>query len=195
MPVITAPVPAPAPIAPTVNAPLRAAAAPVADDGLSGSEAAALGLVGLAAMAGAGLFAAGRRRRRLVDEGAGYEEFEQVEPSLAPVDRSREREATVSAPWAVAANGAPSPERFVMPAGPVPIGAERDALLARMVAAPPDEANPFRSTKGRRRRARMILAARERELAQDARKPFDWRTYTPSAAQDRETTKPATVPS
>jgi len=34
---------------------------------------------------------------------------------------------------------------------------ERDALLKRMIAARPDRANPFRSTKARARRARLIL--------------------------------------
>jgi hypothetical protein len=44
---------------------------------------------------------------------------------------------------------------------PVPTGAEREELLARMVAAEPDAANPFTSGKARRRRARIILQSRE----------------------------------
>jgi len=163
----------------------------VADESVSPAEATALGLVGLAALAGAGLFAAGRvrrRRRLMADDGTAVmaDDTAVVDPVVAePIPA----EVTVPSAWTPAPIPA-SPESFRMPSGPVPIGAERDALLARMVAAPPDEANPFRSTKARRRRARMILATRERELAANARAPFDWRTYEPSG----KVTEPATVP-
>lgn len=50
--------------------------------------------------------------------------------------------------------------------GPVPTGEAREALLARMVAAAPDAANPFKSPQGRRRRARLILQARENRWAE-----------------------------
>lgn len=79
-----------------------------------------------------------------------------------------------------------APTASVMPAGPVPSGAERQALLERMVAAPPDAANPFRTVKARMRRARMILAARKQALRDQATEAFDWRTYQPSL-------KPATL--
>lgn len=70
--------------------------------------------------------------------------------------------------------------RFEMPAGPVPTGAARDALLERMVAAEPDDENPFTTHKGRLHRARLILAAREQALKDQATQPFDWRQYRPS---------------
>jgi hypothetical protein len=54
-------------------------------------------------------------------------------------------------------------ERVAAPAlsGAVPHGEARLALLDRMVAAAPDEANPFTSVKARRKRARIILQSRE----------------------------------
>jgi hypothetical protein len=79
-----------------------------------------------------------------------------------------------------------APSASVLPAGPVPTGAEREALLQRMVDAPPDAANPFRTVKARMRRARMILASRKQALREQATKAFDWRTYQPSL-------KPATL--
>lgn len=44
-----------------------------------------------------------------------------------------------------------------LPARPPETFAERDALLRRMVEAPPDRANPFRSIKARIKRARLII--------------------------------------
>lgn len=76
---------------------------------------------------------------------------------------------------------APAPAAFAMPDGPVPSGEARHALIGSMVAAQPDAANPFRSAKARRKRARIILASREQQLRSQAVKPFDWRTYEPSS--------------
>lgn len=42
---------------------------------------------------------------------------------------------------------------------------ERDALLKRMIGAKPDRANPFRSTRARAKRARMILASLGRDFS------------------------------
>jgi hypothetical protein len=42
---------------------------------------------------------------------------------------------------------------------------EREALLDRLVAAPPDRANPFRSRKARRKRARLIMQSIGRRFA------------------------------
>ncbi|MET1757023.1 hypothetical protein ABVV53_16400 [Novosphingobium sp. RD2P27] len=53
---------------------------------------------------------------------------------------------------------------------------ERSRVLEHMVAAEPDAANPFTSRKARRRRARLLLQAREAEAHQNAAR-FDWRTY------------------
>lgn len=67
---------------------------------------------------------------------------------------------------------------------------ERDALLERMVAAEPDAENPFTSRKGRMRRARLILQAREHEQKQAEAQPFDWRTYQPSTSNPAPATPP-----
>ena len=71
-----------------------------------------------------------------------------------------------------------------VPAGPVPTGAERQALIERMVAAAPDAANPFHSRKTRRKRARIILASAEHRQRQTATEPFDFRNYAPFSQQE-----------
>lgn len=190
VPAVTTPprVPAPAAVLPAATVPAAPVAAPLpepaplpatatqpTEDGLTGVEAGLLGLLAVAGLGGA-LIAARSRRRRLV-EGEALE----VAPMIAAVPE----------PESVPA----SPERFAMPAGPVPTGSERDELLKRMVAAPPDEANPFVSRKRRVHRARILLAERERELRDRSTEPFDWRTYRPTgvnAAQRAEA--PGTVP-
>jgi hypothetical protein len=87
---------------------------------------------------------------------------------------------------AVAAEGEP----FTIPAGPVPRGEARDELLRRMVAAPPDAENPFRSRKARLRRARLILQSLEQKQKDAASEPFDWRTYKPSTSHPAPATPP-----
>jgi hypothetical protein len=47
---------------------------------------------------------------------------------------------------------------------------EREALMQRMIAAKPDRANPFRSTRARAKRARLILAS----LGQDFKDRDPW---------------------
>ncbi|RIV78704.1 hypothetical protein D2V04_07850 [Pelagerythrobacter aerophilus] len=54
---------------------------------------------------------------------------------------------------------------------------ERDALLKRMIAAKPDRANPFRSTKARARRARLILQSLGRKF-ENGRPRIDLSEYT-----------------
>ena len=80
---------------------------------------------------------------------------------------------------------------FVMPDGPAPQTREaRDALLERMVSAPPDSENPFTSRKGRLRRARLILQRAEFDQKLNATQPFDWRTYKPSTSNPAPATPP-----
>ena len=56
--------------------------------------------------------------------------------------------------------------------------AERQLLLDRMIAAQPDEANPFRSHKARARRARLIMQWMD-SPARESRDPqFDLSAYT-----------------
>ncbi|MDE1918439.1 MAG: hypothetical protein KGJ57_17020 [Sphingomonadales bacterium] len=128
-------------------------------------------LIGLVA------FAATRRK----DE----DEVDEVEtPVLAETPPAAEPEMVPEVAPAPAATLAPQPaattKATVLPAGPVPTGAAREALLKRMVEAEPDEANPFITHKARMRRARMILAARKQALHEQATETFDWRTYKPS---------------
>jgi hypothetical protein len=127
-------------------------------------------------------------------------------PVAAPVMTMPARETTITAaprPTGQPLTSAPSaslereeaPSASILPAGPVPTGPAREALLKRMVAAPPDAANPFHTVKARMRRARMILAARKQALHDRATEAFDWRTYKPSLTHvtlGGETTAPAT---
>ncbi|HEX8055106.1 MAG TPA: hypothetical protein VF481_00485 [Novosphingobium sp.] len=67
---------------------------------------------------------------------------------------------------------------------------ERDALLEQMVEAEPDAENPFTSRKGRMRRARLILQAREHKQKEAEAQPFDWRTYQTSTSNPAPATPP-----
>lgn len=147
-------------------------AATVVDaNGLTGAEAGLLALLAAAGLAGAGLLVA-RSRRKPADD-------EMVEDAaLAP---PRER---VPEPEPVFVSE-PALERFARPAaplhaGPEPAGDARAALLERMVAAAPDEDNPFLSRKRRVRRARMLLSQREAAARRGRSDQFDWRTYQAS---------------
>lgn len=71
-----------------------------------------------------------------------------------------------------------------VPAGPVPTGAARQALIDRMVAAAPDASNPFTSQKSRRKRARILLASAEHRQRLVATEPFDFRSYAPFNQQE-----------
>lgn len=196
-------------LAPPINATLQPALAPapradstpaVADDSLTETGALAA-LIAALGFGGAGLVFAGRRRRSRPDRSgertAGpVPAIPTPDPKVAEhvpamrsarPDASRDRTPFPAQSFAAAVKpgpsvqpAAPSPERFAMPAGPVPTGAEREALIERMVAAPPDASNPFKSRRYRRRRARINLRHRERLLREAAAQPFDWRTYEQS---------------
>jgi len=171
--------------APTVTLPLPpaepTAQASSSDSDLSGAELAALGLVGFAGIGGLGLVLASRaRRRRKLAEPVATPEQTTMVAKKPVVSEVIDDSPTVPEKWTAPATASASPEHFAMPSGPVPTGTERNALLSRMVAAPPDDANPFTSRKARRRRAKIILARRERGLKRDAETPFDWRSYKPS---------------
>jgi hypothetical protein len=140
-------------------------------------EAIAAAVLALAGLGIAGFIAVRRRRRH---EEALYDavyEPEADDVSEAPMTSIgdelafREPEPALAAP-------APVPE------GAVPTGEARQQLIAQMAAAPPVEANPFTSYRARRKRARIILQAREHELREQAAQPFDWRTYRPPATHD-----------
>jgi hypothetical protein len=179
-----APVAAPAPFEPEPVDPRQEDSVRSAVD-LPDELLAAMGL-GVIALGGIGLFNLRRRRR----EQALYDEVYEPEPEYIaeePVTSIPDELAIRPAQPvpAMAANG----QSYVMPEGPVPTGEARQQLIDAMVAAPPDEANPFTSLKSRRKRARIILQSREQELREQATQPFDWRTYKSPASVD-----PATPP-
>jgi hypothetical protein len=128
------------------------------------------GLVVLLGIGGGAAFLASRRRR------TDAEFYEPVTAS-EPIDPVRPVRAVLE-PERVAVPVAPRQQNIpVATDQPIPSGEEREALIRRMVAAAPDAENPFTSGKARRRRARLILQAREQREAQ---KPFDFRTYKPA---------------
>ena len=166
--------------APQPNAPRAETTAPAKSDDITVPLALGGLLLGCA-LAGAAL---SRRRRKVISETEtayepdyvaepvvaepGYEPAMAAEPS--PTQPFLATPATAARDWH---------EPVIIPAGPLPTGEEREALIRRMVAAPPDECNPFHSTKRRRKRARMLLHSAELNRRQAATEPFDFRTYKP----------------
>ena len=121
-----------------------------------------------------GLLATAEVRRR--SDGTAYEPAATVAPIEPAPAAVREPAMILEPPTPVVPTRAPA----VALNGPVPTGEAREALLRRMVEAAPDAENPFTSGKARRRRARLILQAREQRQREIDRKPFDFRTYQPS---------------
>lgn len=162
---------------------LPAARAQSDSAGLTGAEAGLIALLAAGGLAGAGVMVARSRRKRDEDEDEFAEPvsaepvFDRVEPDPA---------APVPTPERVAARQPePATEGFAVPAGQVPTGAEREELLRQMVAAPPDEANPFTSPRSRRKRARLILQHRAHLQETQGAEPFDWRTYRSTQSDPR----------
>lgn len=130
-----------------------------------------VGLIALLGVGGAAVVAA--RRRPVYTDDDSYE-TSTVEMVLPPAPArhepmmARDAAATLAAEPTIPADApvyrpamAATAEPMLDRDGPVPQGEERRALIDRMVAAAPDEANPFKSPKGRARRARLILQAQE----------------------------------
>lgn len=147
---------------------------------IAGGAVVLLGLGGVAALLAS-------RRRRAAD------------PADEPVETVAPRPIMPAAEPARAPAYAPA-EPFAAAAGaPVPHGEAREALIRSMVDAAPDAANPFTSAKARRRRARLILQAREQregELGQgELGRPFDFRSYRGSnqATGTAEATRPPEI--
>lgn len=153
-----APVAAPAtpqagvPAAPPAAVPDEAAAAstqatPVATNEGSTDWAVPVGAAAtLLVLGGVGL--ALSRRRRPYEEDVNFVPPVATRPAFRPQPERR-----VAPPVA--------PERLTAPdfamAPPLRSAAEREALIERITAAAPDEANPFTSRKARRRRARIMV--------------------------------------
>lgn len=169
------PIAAPAPVAPEAPVdqpaarPAPAAAAIPADDNTNWLlPVGALALLGIGGIA----VAASRRRRSPYDLAADNVVYDGA-PNAGMT--KADTPDTALEPVATPVVTPPAGTRFanLSPAastkdGPVPTGEEREAVLERMVAAAPDEANPFKSPQGRRRRARLILQARENHWAERA---------------------------
>lgn len=159
---------------------------------MTGAETGLLALLAAGGLAGAGLVAARSRRKRDDDEFAEAARVESVPVAptagVQPAIESAVPAAAAPEPFAERMTE-PSDRRFAAPAGTpvgtVPSGEEREALLQRMVAAPPDEANPFTSLRSRRKRARLILQHQAHVQETQGEKPFDWRTYRPAGAGAR----------
>ncbi|GAC1407646.1 MAG: hypothetical protein NVSMB69_08250 [Novosphingobium sp.] len=174
----TAPTPAPEQAQPA-SVPQPAAAQPSDNGSLLGLGALdALGIVGL------GAFAA-RRRRRVVIEDEAPASINPIVTGTAPVVTAPVVTAPDYATYDLAETDEVPSSGLTMPDGPVPTGEARQRLIDRMVAAAPDSANPFTTVKGRRRRARLILQARENGQQQPGQDGFDWRNFqtTREAAQ------------
>ena len=164
---------APSPITPAPDQ-AEPAVAPQPVAAQTSDNGSLLGLGALAALgiAGLGAFAA-RRRRRIVTE-------DEAMPIIDPID-SDATALVVTAPdyatYDLAETAEVASRGMTIPDGPVPTGEARQRLIDRMVAAAPDSTNPFTSAKGRRRRARLILQARENEQQLPAQDGFDWRNF------------------
>lgn len=150
----TTPVPAVAPVPAVTPAPVAepAAAAPVAADVAADSAAPDWALpVGAAAtllvLGGVGL--AVSRRRRVYEEYVDFVPPVATRPGLRP---QPERRAASPLP-----PERPSAPTYAISAADTRTANEREALIERIVASPPDDANPFRSRKARRRRARIMV--------------------------------------
>lgn len=162
------------PAAAPIDVPAAEAAPAPGNDRTLPDEAILAALLGVAGLGAAGFLAL--RSRRRTDEEGGEDIYTPAAVTSPPVDRS-------IVPTAIVPTQQAPKQAFAIPAGPVPTGAARQRLLDQMVAAEPDEANPFTSGAARRKRARIILQSRERRLRAEATQPFDWRTYR-SPAED-----------
>ena len=189
--VVAPPAAEPAPVIPLNPAP-KAETAPVAQaqpasNGLSGGEAGLMALLAAGGLAGAGLMVARSRRKRDDED----EIAEAVTQGTATQGTAPGRTAFAPAmPVATLERAAPkrpepATERFATPASQVPTGTEREALLQQMVAAEPDEANPFTSPRSRRKRACLILQHHAHLQQTQGAEPFDWRTYRSTEAPPR----------
>lgn len=159
------------PIAQPSARPVTATATPPASESANW----ALPIGALALLGIGGVAVAASRRRRVMPYDVAEPEYV-TNPPEAPAAVTTPATAmadTALEPVATPVVTPPSGTRFAnllsadfAEDGPVPTGEAREALLERMAAAAPDEANPFKSPQGRRRRARLILQARENRWAE-----------------------------
>ncbi|WP_162234210.1 hypothetical protein [Novosphingobium sp. Leaf2] len=154
------------------------------------------GILAALGVAGLGIFALRRRRRNEPE----YDEADYAPASLAetaleaePAQMAVAREVARPAMPTLSGNTA---SRVLATAGMPHSPEERQALLESMVAAEPDEGNPFTSRKARMRRARIQLQHAEHQEVTMQNTPFDYRTYQPSIPrtdQVRHSEKPPLI--
>ena len=179
---------APMAVAPRAAEPIEPdASAPATDENMTAVFA--LVLVALLGLIGA-IFAVATLRRRHPATAAARKAARAPEPAPRPVASVAEpvppaEPAPVSAfDWDSAPARAQETARPLSSRGAaVPLPArlpesyeERDALLQRMIAAPPDRANPFIDRRARMRRARLILQSLGRTF-ENARPWIDLSDY------------------
>lgn len=176
--------------------PVAAVNPPPAND--STVPAGLLGALGLAAVAGAGVFALRRRRPYADADELIVTPTEPVDLTPEPIAPAEARPLDLAAP-VVASSPVTGPNALLTESKPAPTGEARRALLDQMVAAEPDEANPFRSAQARRRRARLILQSHDARAAEvggtgEMGGAFDWRTWQGSGQQGRTLPAPSATP-
>lgn len=172
--------PAAAPIAPVSVTP---ATVPTRND--PDNSLALAGLAGIIALGGAGLLWTRRRDRSLIGERRVIVEPIAAAPPPVAVTPPLAEPLPPAAPAV-----APAAAAGTLAAGPLPNTPERRRdLIEAMVAAPPDEANPFRTRKARRHRARLILQGMAADQAGHTpveRNSYDWNKLNPEAERQRE---------
>lgn len=139
-PVAAAPVAEPAPAIPAQAVPAQT------DSGTSDDWAVPVGAAATLLVVGGAAIAMRRRRRP-------YEQDVDFLPPVVnrPVGRPERRVGEAPVP------PSPSQPAFAMAPARMATPTEREALIERIVASPPDAANPFTSRKARRRRARIMV--------------------------------------
>ncbi len=153
----------------------------------SGDNAAEIGLgvLGLVALGGLGIYSA-NRRRRTVSEGDSQFAAAPIEPAVvretvpgwtpavvgaAPVMFKRKPEPASA--WAAGSAA-------IIPPGPLPTGQALVDLFNRMALAAPDANNPFKGIKRRRARVRWLMKQHEYRVREQAPEQFDFRAYAAS---------------
>lgn len=144
-----------------------------------------LGVLGLVALGGLGIYTA-NRRRRTVSESDSKVAAAPIEPAVvretapgwtsavvaaAPVMFDRKPEPASA--WAAGSAAKIAP-------GPLPTGQALVDLFNRMALAAPDADNPFKGIKRRRARVRWLMKQHEYRLREKSREHFDFRAYAAS---------------
>lgn len=161
------------PAVPVAAAPAEAAPPPAAatDEGTSDWALPVGAAATLLVLGGVGL--AMSRRRRAYEEDVDFVPPVATRPAFRPQPERR-----TAAPVAPERPTAPT---FAMSPAVARTASEREALIERIVAAAPDDANPFTSRKARRRRARIMVQSMMARSEVPAASPVE-----PTAKEQRE---------